>query len=219
MDKPKPKKRPLSLITDKDVYEILRHCEKGFAGWRLRAQLSVMRCAGLRVTECCNLNVEDLDLTPENHSVIVQCGKYGKRRTSHLYLAAIPILEKYLQVRAAWIKSKNLKPTNALFITYSGRRLIRQEVGKMLEAVVKRAGITKRVHPHAFRHLCAVDMFRKGVSITSIRDQFGHANIATTDTYLRMIGASDLKKDIAKLDWSIGLEALTDGGRRKLGSI
>ena len=70
-----------------------------------------------------------------------------------------------------------------------------------LKRLAKRAGIDKRVHPHGFRHSHAVHLLRKGVPLPDIQRQLGHLNLATTDEYLRGLGAGEHVEKVRDLEW------------------
>jgi site-specific recombinase XerD len=51
------------------------------------------------------------------------------------------------------------------------------------------AGVHKRIHAHGLRHLFATELQAEGAPLSMIRDLLGHSSLATTDTYLRRLGA------------------------------
>lgn len=59
-----------------------------------------------------------------------------------------------------------------------------------LRRLAARAGVEKRVHPHGLRHTYAVKLDKEGFPLRDIRDLLGHANVGTTDAYLRGLGAT-----------------------------
>ncbi len=63
-------------------------------------------------------------------------------------------------------------------------------VRNRLRRLAARAGVEKRIHPHGLRHTYAVELDEEGFPLRDIRDLLGHANVSTTDTYLRGLGAS-----------------------------
>ena len=71
----------------------------------------------------------------------------------------------------------------------------------MLHRLARRAEIEKRVHPHGLRHSHACHLLRKGVPLPAIQRQLGHVNLATTNEYLRGIGAGEHVEKIRDLDW------------------
>ena len=215
MPNPKPKtRRPLTLLTDEEVTRLIKACEKGFTGWRLRAMIIMMYRAGLRISEACALNVEDLTFNENGTiSVIVQCGKRRNRRTTFVDPDGAQVIKVYMAKRARQMPHAD---RGFMFPVRSGQRIpTRVEVYNCFKAAALRAGITKRCHPHALRHMCAINMYRHGISLVSIRNQLGHVSIATTDLYLRMLDPGELGREVMTMTWN-GLLSLTKGGTRKL---
>ena len=62
-----------------------------------------------------------------------------------------------------------------------------QDIRKLVKAMAKRAGITKRVFPHLFRHSLATNLLGRGSGILAIKEQLGHMHIETTMRYLHSI--------------------------------
>jgi len=65
-----------------------------------------------------------------------------------------------------------------------------QDVRKLVRVVAKRAGITKRVFPHLFRHSLATNMLVRGSGILAIKEQMGHVYLETTMRYLHSVPGS-----------------------------
>jgi integrase len=61
----------------------------------------------------------------------------------------------------------------------------------MLPRLARAAGVRKRVHAHGLRHLFATELEAEGAPLSMIRDLLGHSSLATTDTYLRRLGAGE----------------------------
>ena len=49
----------------------------------------------------------------------------------------------------------------------------------------ERAGLEKRVHPHVFRHMFAVDLSQRSCPLPVISQALGHTNVVVTAQYLR----------------------------------
>ncbi len=63
---------------------------------------------------------------------------------------------------------------------------------KAVKTAVDRAGITKRVTCHTFRHSFATHMLENGVNIRTVQDLMGHADVKTTEIYTHV-----MEKDIS----------------------
>jgi integrase len=66
-----------------------------------------------------------------------------------------------------------------LFCTMDGRPVSDRYVRDMLKRQAAKAGLEKRVHPHGLRHTHAAELVREGVPVNVIRDQLGHASLAS----------------------------------------
>ncbi len=58
---------------------------------------------------------------------------------------------------------------------------------KAVKRAVERAGITKRVGCHTFRHCFATHMLENGVNIRVVQELMGHADLKTTEIYTHVM--------------------------------
>lgn len=90
-----------------------------------------------------------------------------------------------------------------LFCTLAGAGLHSSYVRTLLPRLAGRAGIEKRVHPHALTHSHAAELAGEGVPIHLVRDQLGHASLATIDRYLRNIAPAELVATMQRREWAL----------------
>ena len=69
---------PADPPTVEEIVCVMRHASEDPHGWRLRAMIVMLWRGGLRVKEALALSEHDLD--PRRGSVLVRCGKAGRRR-------------------------------------------------------------------------------------------------------------------------------------------
>lgn len=142
-------------------------------GSRDRAILEVLYASGLRVSEVCGLNIQDLD------DVCVRVrGKGGKERVVPIAKSAVETVDRYLShFRRAPVSEA------ALFVSARGRRIDRGEVWRRVKFYAEKIGLTKKISPHTLRHSFATHLLENGADLRVIQEMLGHANIETTDRY------------------------------------
>jgi len=150
---------------------------------RNKAIIETLFSTGMRIGELLSLDQDKIDLKWREFPVR---GKNKKVRPVFLSEKAADSLSKYLGAR-----KDDLKP---LFIGYAsnqdcwtrGRRLTGRSVNRMLQEVAKKAGVTKHVTAHVFRHTYATDLLMNGADIREIQEALGHVSIKTTQIYTHL---------------------------------
>jgi integrase/recombinase XerD len=173
--------RPLDVS---DVEAMLGAVSGGdVAAMRNRAILETLYGAGLRISELIGLDVDDVDL--EEGSVRV-LGKGSKERVLPLGKYALGAVSAYLTRVRPMLADSQSGP--ALFLNQRGGRLTRQGVTKILKATADRAGVSKRVTPHSFRHSFATHLLEGGADVRVVQELLGHATLTTTQVYTLVSG-------------------------------
>jgi site-specific recombinase XerD len=143
---------------------------------RNAAILALMARAGLRVGEVVRLERGDIELGARFGWAVVT-GKGNKTRRVPLSGLVCRALSVYLAVRPAF-------GTPVLFVSRSGLPLSARDVRRVVTRLAKRAGIDKKVTPHALRHTFATHALEKGADVATVAVILGHESIATTSRYL-----------------------------------
>jgi integrase/recombinase XerC len=145
---------------------------------RARRDLAVLELlygAGLRVSECCGLDVGDVDVKRRAVTVL---GKGSKVRRLPLGNPACTAVSEYLRDgRAALMK----EPLDALFVNARGRRLTPRDVRRILARFPLPDG--QLLHPHALRHAFATHLLERGADLRAVQELLGHADVGTTQVY------------------------------------
>ena len=147
---------------------------------RDRAMLEFLYGCGLRVSELCGLELQDVIAD----AGVVRCrGKGSKERIVPMGLPAAKALARYLEsARESFTRGNAAE--RRIFLTRLGRPFTRMGVFKMLRERAAAAGVdAKAVSPHVLRHCFATDLLAHGADIRAIQEMLGHASIATTQIY------------------------------------
>jgi integrase/recombinase XerD len=148
----------------------------GALGIRNRAMLEVFYAGALRVSEIVSLKVEDVKL--EMGCVLVR-GKGDKERIVPLGRSAQEALSVYLRESRPELAGNKSSPV--LFIARGAKKITRQRVWQMVNAVSGLAG--RHASPHMLRHSCATHMVGNGADLRTVQTILGHSDISTTQIY------------------------------------
>ena len=147
-------------------------------GQRNRAILETLYSCGLRVSELCNLKLSELYF---DEGFIKVEGKGSKQRL-------VPISPRAIKEIKYWLLDRNLGKINKgfedyVFLARWGNRISRIMVFHLIKELAEKAGITKNISPHTFRHSFATHLLEGGANLRAIQCMLGHESIATTEIY------------------------------------
>jgi integrase/recombinase XerC len=160
-----------------------------FETGRDQALFEVLYGSGLRISEACHLDLDDVVSDGTGAKVTVREGKGGKDRIVPAGGKAWQALVDYLPLRAtlmALIVVQN-KPTHAqaLFLSRRGLRMGDREARRKLDRRELENDV-KRVSPHALRHSFATHLLGEGADLRSIQEMLGHSSLRTTQRYAQV---------------------------------
>lgn len=178
---------PLTGAECRAVLAAIRGGQTGAA--RGRALFGILWRCGLRISEALALDwPRDFRLAEGVPQLRVARPK-GFSRGAPPRVVGLPDDARGLLLR--WVAVRGPDP-GPLFRTRSGARLQASWVRAWLPRVARAGGVTRRVHPHALRHTFARELYEEGVGVRHIQVALGHQSLATTETYLRSIGATEV---------------------------
>lgn len=170
---------------------------------RDHAVIEVLYGAGVRVSELCGLDVDDLDL---GRGTVKVLGKGSKERVVPFGAPARRALEAYLtRGRAALLARRSpARPalsaadgaadgggpaarshgtTSALFLGARGGRLGSRAVYDLVARVLGPEVGSAAVGPHTLRHSAATHLLDGGADLRAVQELLGHASLGTTQIY------------------------------------
>lgn len=157
-----PLPRPLDVS---EIADVLRALEGD-----LRAIVALMALCGLRKNEVLTLTADAVN--PAAQTLTIR-GKGGRERVVPYAGLIAPLLDA---ARAA-------HPEGPLFPSPRKAGAPRSDLRRSIIRACRRAGITRHVYPHLFRHSFATALVNAGENLRTIQELLGHAELATTQIY------------------------------------
>jgi integrase/recombinase XerD len=154
------------------------------SGLRDRAMLHLCYAAGLRVSELVTLPLAALTLHPDPSLRVT-----GKGRRER----ALPLWKQTASDLRAWLAVRAPRPgVTELFLNARGLPMTRSGFATVLAKHQATAAgrcpslATKRLSPHGLRHSCALMILQATGDLRRVALWLGHADIQTTERYLRV---------------------------------
>ena len=144
-------------------------------GQRDRLLLEMLYATGVRVSELVNIKVSDI-----NGEEIKVLGKGNKERIVEFGDYAESILELYLN---EGYKSLNVKKSEYLFLNNRGGKLTTRGVRYILDNIINKTTIDKKISPHMLRHTFATHLLNEGCDLLTVHELLGHESLTATSIY------------------------------------
>jgi site-specific recombinase XerD len=140
------------------------------------AVVELLYGSGLRVSELCGLQVDDVDL-PRRRATV--WGKGSKQRVVPLSAPTVRALRGWMaEGRPAEADRASEGDRRALFFNARHRRLGPRDVRRIID---RRSPVP--THPHALRHTFATHLLDGGADLRVVQELLGHSDVATTQVY------------------------------------
>ena len=183
LEAPKLKRQLPDFLSFQEIEKIIGEIDLSTAeGGRNKAILETMYSCGLRVSEVVNLRLSQLYFDVGFIRVI---GKGNKERLVPIGSSAIKYVNIYRQNIRVHLPVQNGEE-DILFLNRRGHRLSRVMIFLIIKDLVKKAGITKTISPHTFRHSFATHLVEGGADLRAVQEMLGHESITTTEIYTHL---------------------------------
>jgi len=147
---------------------------------RNRCILETMYACGLRISECCNLQINKID---QKEMIIRVIGKGNKERIVPYYPRLNELIDLYISEYRDEYADGNYP---YLFVNKRGKQISPRTVQLLLEDVQVKTGLPINLHPHMFRHSFATHLLDNGADLRVVQELLGHANLSTTQLYTHL---------------------------------
>ncbi|MFC1634550.1 tyrosine-type recombinase/integrase [Planctomycetota bacterium] len=141
--------------------------------------VEILANTGLRASELCQLNIEDLPVSHSKDSIWIRDGKGNVTRTIDIPESLVKRLERFIK-----LYRKDAKSDEPLLISTKGKRVIYRSIYEKIKKLGKKSGIGK-IHPHVLRHTYLTRLYNVENDLRFVQDQAGHASPTTTAIYAK----------------------------------
>lgn len=172
-----------AILSRQEVCEVLSIIENP----KYLAIASTLYGSGLRLSECLNLKIEDIN--SENMTITVRDGKGKKDRITILPRSLLAILREYY-------RKSPVKPRTYIFPKNDDRHspFSRRQTQRFIQEAGLKAGVKKNISPHVLRHTFATHLLESGVNLRKIQVMLGHRCLNSTSVYTHLAG--DFLEDV-----------------------
>jgi len=142
------------------------------------AIMELLYATGIRVSELCGLDVDDLD---EGRNTVRVLGKGGRERTVPVGLPAVRAVAAWRRAGRPALARPGSGP--ALFLGARGGRLNPRTARRVVHARLAAVAGVPDSGPHGLRHAAATHLLEGGADLRSVQEILGHASLASTQIY------------------------------------
>jgi integrase/recombinase XerC len=145
---------------------------------RDRLIVELLYATGIRVSELCGLDLDDVDA---HHRLLRVLGKGNKQRTVPFGMPAAEALNAWLTDGRPALVTADSGP--ALLLGARGRRLDVRQARTVVHQTVAAVDGAPEIGPHGLRHSAATHLLEGGADLRVVQELLGHSSLATTQLY------------------------------------
>ncbi|MEU1982429.1 tyrosine recombinase XerC [Nocardia sp. NPDC019395] len=145
---------------------------------RDRLIIELLYATGIRVSELCGLDIDDVD---RERRVVRVLGKGNRERSAPFGGPADDAVHQWLQYGRPMLATP--ESGRALLVGRRGRRLDQRQARTVVHDAVSAVPGTADMGPHGLRHTAATHLLEGGADLRVVQELLGHASLATTQLY------------------------------------
>lgn len=149
-------------------------------GQRNQALLETLYATGIRVSECEQLRLDQIDF---HLNVVNVIGKGRKERFIPFGQYASEALQRYIAEGRKELMQADSDLSDTVFVNSRGSPITARGIRYILTSMMKQTSLTVHIHPHKIRHTFATHMLNEGADLRSVQELLGHDNLSSTQIY------------------------------------
>lgn len=163
---------------DDAARRLLAVCPDTFEGRRNKALVALLADRALRISEALRLRIEDVSFGAR--TLAVRGGKGQKDGVGFFGSETAQLLRAWLA------KRRNVQPEDYVFTDRRGSSLTRSHGLHILHRLSVKAGLPRKVGPHALRHYAATAILRQSGDLELVREVLRHESLAMALRYAHL---------------------------------
>ncbi len=171
----KKRKIPDFLFINEIEYFLDSYQTEDPVGLRDQTMFTLLYACGLRVSELCSLQWNQIDL---NSRIVRVLGKGKKERLVPFFSGFEKQLKNY-KLRY-WEKYAE---SDFVFVNQRGKGFTSRGIQYLMQKHANEIGMHMKLHPHMFRHSFATHLLDHGADIRLVQELLGHESLSTTQIY------------------------------------
>ncbi|MEK3855125.1 tyrosine recombinase XerC [Cytobacillus sp. FSL H8-0458] len=177
---PKAQKKLPEFFYEEEMKQLFDACESSTPlGQRNKALLELLYATGIRVSECSQIRLKDLDM---QLSTVLVRGKGSKERYVPFGSFAQDAIDTYINHGRKELLA-NGKVQENLFLNARGGPLTARGIRTILDRIIEKSSLTGTIHPHMLRHTFATHLMANGADMRTVQELLGHAFLSSTQVY------------------------------------
>ncbi|MDM5226226.1 tyrosine recombinase XerC [Cytobacillus sp. NJ13] len=177
---PKAQKKLPEFFYEEEMKQLFDACEASTPlGQRNKALLELLYATGIRVSECSQIRLKDLDMYL---STVLVRGKGSKERYVPFGSFAQDALDTYINHGRKELLSNGNVQDN-LFLNARGGPLTARGIRTILDKIIEKSSLSGKIHPHMLRHTFATHLMANGADMRTVQELLGHAFLSSTQVY------------------------------------
>lgn len=184
----KMERQAKDFLEDHEIHKLMQIFDKSyFPEHRDSVIIMLLLDSGMRLGECLQIKVEDVDIVERTIMLPAENTKGRKTRCVFFSVKTARALRQWLRYKDRYTNSPLLFPVKA------GTPLSVHTFDTNFKHYLARAGISKMVSPHALRNNFAKRCLMNGMDIYTLSRILGHSSVAVTEKAYLDIDDRDLR--------------------------
>jgi len=158
------------------------------------AILALLLSTGIRVSECAELDIDDVDMKSSSVHIV---RKGGDESIVYFSDNAAAYIESYLEERK---NMEGVKDEKALFLSSRKQRMNVRTIEMLVKKHAKKSVPLKHITPHKLRSSYATNLYKATGDIYAVAESLGHKSVQTTRDHYAHISTEHRRENRNKTD-------------------